>query len=207
MAGTAAPGKLRLYMSMSLDGFITGPDDGPGLGLGVDGQRLHAWLTEGGADPVSHRPAGDGANAQVFDEMMSTGAVITGRRTFDHAGQWDGDHHDGVPVFVLTRAVPDEAPPGRCRYVTDVAECVAQAKAAAAGRDVMMHGAAAAQAVIAAGLLDEVEVHLAPVLLGQGRRLFDGLPPGHVELALLRCLEGQGVLHLRYQVRSRATGT
>lgn len=196
--GTA--GKLRLYMSMSLDGFIAGPDDGPGRGLGVDGEPLHAWLSDGGIDPGSHRPDGVGVNTGVFDEMMSTRAVVTGRRTFDYAGSWGGDHHDGVPVFVLTRSVPDEPPAGPIRYVTDVRECVALAKDAAAGADVMMHGASAAQAVLAAGLLDEVEVHLVPILLGRGRRLFDDLPPGHVQLELLRSREGQGALHLRYRV-------
>jgi dihydrofolate reductase len=86
--GGAQVGKVRLYMSMSVDGFIAGPDDGPDSGLGRGGERLHAWLSEGGIDPESYRPV-DGANAQVFDELMATGAVITGRRTFDyrvHAG-------------------------------------------------------------------------------------------------------------------------
>jgi dihydrofolate reductase len=184
-------------MSMSLDGFDAGPDDGPGRGLGVDGESLHAWLGEGGIDPGSHRPDGVGVNTRVFDEMMTTRAVITGRRTFDFAGGWDGDHHDGIPVFVLTRTVPDEPPPGSSRYVTDVKECVALAKQAAAGGDVMMHGASAAQAVLAAGLLDEMEVHLVPMLLGQGRRLFDHLPAKHVELELLRTLEARAAPYPR----------
>jgi len=87
-------GKVVLYMSMSVDGFVTGPDDGVDHGLGVGGERLHDWLTAGGVDPRSHRPVDD-ANAAIFDEAMATGAVITGRRTFDNAGQWAGDHHDG----------------------------------------------------------------------------------------------------------------
>ncbi len=193
---TETAGKVRLYMSMSLDGFITGPDDGPGNGLGAGGERLHAWLSEGGADPVSYRPA-DGANAEVFDELMATGAVVTGRRTFDYAGGWGGDHHDGVPVFVLTRSVPDRPPPGHARYFTDVRSGVAQAREAASGRDVMMHGASAARACLAAGQLDELELHVVPVLLGRGRRLFDG---DRAELELLRSREGAGVLHLRYRV-------
>jgi dihydrofolate reductase len=194
--------KVVLYMSMSVDGFITGPDDGMQHGLGVDGERLHAWLSDGGLAPGSYRPT-DGPNAVVFDEMMSTGAVVVGRRTFEFAGGWGGDHHDGVPVFVLTHAAPGEPAPGHARYVTDgVESCVAQAKAAAGGRDIMLHGAATAQACLRAGLLDELELHLVPVLLGQGRRLFDDLPPDHHELELLRSLEGPGVLHLRYRVRS-----
>jgi dihydrofolate reductase len=196
---TETAGKVRLYMSISVDGFITGPDDGPGQGLGVDGERLHAWLSDGGVDPASYRPAAD-VDAEVFDELMATGAVVTGRRTFEHAGGWAGDHHDGVPVFVLTRSVPDGPAPGHARYVTDVRSGVAQARAAAGDRDVMMHGASAAQACLAAGQLDEIELHVVPVLLGGGRRLFDGLPPGRVELELVRSLEGTGVLHLRYRV-------
>ena len=194
--------KVVLYMSMSVDGFIAGPDDSKEHGLGVGGERLHAWLADGGTDPASYRPA-DEADATVFDEMLATGAVITGRRTFEFAGGWAGDHHDGVPVFVLTHAAPAEPPPGSVRYVTDgIASCVAQAKAAAGGRDIMLHGAATAQECLRAGLLDEMQLHLVPVLLGQGRRLFADLPPEHVELELVRALDGPGVQHLRYRVRS-----
>lgn len=194
-------GALRLDMSMSLDGYITGPDDVAGQGLGAGGEPLHGWLGDGGVDPTTYRPAERGVNQQVFDEILGTGAVVTGRRTFDLAGHWDGDHHDGVPVFVLTRTEPAEPAPGHCRYVTDVAECVRLAKEAAGGRDVMMHGASAARAVLAAGLLDEIELHLVPLVLGDGRRLFDGLSPEQVGLEMVRCLEGPGVVHLRYQVR------
>jgi dihydrofolate reductase len=189
-------------MSMSVDGFITGPDDGPDHGLGVGGERLHDWLRPGGVDPRSYRPTDD-AGATVFDELMATGAVIVGRRTFANAGGWAGDHHDGVPIFVLTRAAPAAPAPGHARYVTDgIASCVAQATAAAGGRDILLHGAATAQECLRAGLLDEMELQLVPVLLGQGRRLFDDLPPDHVELDLLRALDGPGVQHLRYRVRT-----
>ncbi|TDE37794.1 dihydrofolate reductase family protein [Actinomadura sp. 6K520] len=194
--------KVVLYMSMSVDGFVTGPDDGTEHGLGVGGERLHDWLRPGGGDPRSHRP-GDGPSATVFDEAMATGAVITGRRTFEFAGGWAGDHHDGVPIFVLTHAAPAEPPPGHARYVTDgIESCVAQAKAAAGGRDILLHGAATAQACLRAGLLDEMELQLIPVLLGQGRRLFENMPPDHIELELVRALDAPGVQHLRYRVRS-----
>jgi dihydrofolate reductase len=194
--------KVALYMSMSVDGFITGLDDGIDHGLGVNGERLHDWLRAGGVDPGSHRPV-DEPNATVFDEMMATGAVIVGRRTFDFARGWAGDHHDAVPIFVLTHAAPDEPVPGSARYVTDgIESCVAQAKAAADGRDILLHGASTAQECLRAGLLDEVELHLIPVLLGQGRRLFEDMAPEHIELELLRALSGPGVLHLRYRVRS-----
>ncbi len=195
-------GKVVLDMSMSVDGFITGPDDGKDHGLGVGGERLHDWLGDGGADPSSYRPV-DGPSATVFDEMMATRAVITGRRTFDFAGGWAGDHHDGVPIFVLTHAPPAEPPPGHARYVTDVRECASQARAAAGDGDVMVHGAGAAQALLRVGELDELELHVVPVLLGQGRRLFDNLPPDHVELELVRALGAPGVQHLRYRVNRR----
>ncbi len=139
----------------------------------------------------------------MFDEAMATGAVITGRRTFELAGRWGGDHHDGVPVFVLTHAAPAEPAPGHARWVTDgVESCVAQARAAAGGRDILLHGAATAQACLRAGLLDEMALQVVPVLLGQGRRLFDDLPPDHIELELLRAVPGRHVLNLRYRVRT-----
>jgi dihydrofolate reductase len=184
---------IRLYMSMTLDGFIAGPDDRPGQELGRGGGRVFNWLD----DRMS-----DGPNGQVFREALATGAVISGRRTFELAGRWQGDHHDGVPIFVLTHQVDDgDVPPGSARFVTDVADCAAQARAAAGERAVMVHGAGAAQALLRAGLLDELEIHLVPVLLGDGRRLFDELGTEHIELELVRHLPGRDVTHLRYRVR------
>ena len=184
---------IRLYMTMSLDGFIAGPDDQAGQELGRDGFRLFNWLD----DRMS-----DGPSGQVFREAMATGAVISGRRTFELAGRWQGDHHDGVPIFVLTHHVDaGDVPPGSAQFVTDVADCAAQARAAAGGRAVMVHGAGAAQALLRAGQLDEMELHVVPVLLGGGRRLFGSLGPGHIELELARVLDAPGVTHLRYRVR------
>jgi dihydrofolate reductase len=109
-----------------------------------------------------------------------------------------------VPIFVLTHRVDDEdVPPGGARFVTDVEDCAERARAAAGDRAVMVHGAGAAQALLGAGLLDEMEIHLVPVLLGGGRRLFDSLGPGHIELELVRRLEARDVTHLRYLVRTR----
>jgi dihydrofolate reductase len=188
-----------LYMSMSLDGFIAGPNDDRGNGLGVDGHRLHDWLADG-TDPASHRPSG--VSGAVFDELMATGAVVAGRRTFEIAGGWSGDHHDGVPIFVLTRRPPDGGAPDwpLVTYVTDVASAMARAKDAAGDRNVLVHGARTAQLALAAGVLDELEIHQIPVLLGQGRRLFDHLGPHHIELELARIVDAPGVTHLRYRV-------
>lgn len=174
-------GSIVLYMSMSCDGFITGPDDGPGQGLGRNGSRLFRWLDERDAP---------GPNKDVFDKLMATGAVIAGRRTYENADHWHGDHHDGVPAFVLMHHPPETPPPGSVRFATDGAEaCAAQAKAAARERNVIVHGAGAAQSLLRAGVLDGLELHVAPVLLGQGRRLFDALGPDHIELELTRAIE------------------
>jgi dihydrofolate reductase len=191
--------RIVLYMWVSLDGFIAGPDDGPGQGLGVGGERLHDSLALDDGDPSTGR-SDDDVGAAVLADAMATGAVLTGRRTFDHAGGWNGDHHDGVPIFVLTRSVPAGPAPGHARYVTDVGEAAALARAAAGDRDVLLHGAAAAQACLGAGVIDELALQVVPVLLGQGRRLFDDLPPDHVELELVGALDGPATVHLRYRV-------
>ncbi|MGK5110734.1 dihydrofolate reductase family protein [Geodermatophilus sp. CPCC 205506] len=184
---------IRLYMSMSLDGFIAGPDDRPGQELGRDGGRLFNWLD----DRMSPGP-----NGQVFAEAVATGAVISGRRTFELAGRWNGDHHDGVPIHVLTHHVDDgDVPPGTTTFHTDVPECARAARADAGDRAVMVHGAGAAQALLRAGQLDELEIHLVPVLLGAGRRLFDAGDGRRVELELVRRLDGRDATHLRYRVR------
>ena len=192
-------GKIVLYMWMSLDGFIAGPEDGPDRGLGIGGERLHDFLTVPDGDPASAR-ADDDVGAAVMTEAMRSGAVLTGRKTFEYAGQWNGDHHDGVPIVVLTHSARVEPPPGHARYVTDVVEAAAQARAAAGDRDVMLHGASAAQAFLRAGEIDEMALQIVPVLLGQGRRLFEDLPPEIVELELLDALDGPGMVHLRYRV-------
>jgi dihydrofolate reductase len=189
---------IRLSMTMSLDGYVTGPLDGMDAPMGIGGFRIFNWLDRRN-DP--------GPSGQVFAELMATRAVISGRRTYEHAGRWDGDHHDGVPVFVLTHDVPDEPPPGSVRYVTDVHECAVQARAAAGDADVVVQGAGAMQALLQAGELDELELHVVPVLLGQGRRLFDNLPAESIELELVRRLttpdveeRAKQVTHLRYRV-------
>jgi len=178
---------------MSLDGFITGPDDGPGQGLGRNGGRLFNWLDD---------RMGTGINGQVYAEAMATGAVISGRRTFELAGRWGGDHHDGVPIHVLTHRVDEgDVPPGSARFYTDVVAAAADARASAGDRAVMVHGAGAARALLEADELDELEIHLVPVLLGAGRRLFQERDSDHVELELVRRLEGRDATHLRYRIR------
>jgi dihydrofolate reductase len=183
----------RLYMSMSLDGYIAGPDDRPGQELGRDGGRLFNWLDD---------RDGGGPNGQVYREALATGALISGRRTFELAGRWQGDHHDGVPILVLTHHVDEgDVAPGHARFVTDVQRCVREAEEAAGDRAVMVHGAGAAQSLLRTGLLDELEIHLVPVLLGEGRPLFEHLAGHGTELELVRRVDGRDALHLRYRVR------
>jgi dihydrofolate reductase len=191
-----------LYMSMSLDGFIAGPNEGPDNGLGDGGHRLHEWALTGAAD---HKGVGRlaGVNGEVWDEFMATGAVVAGRGTFEPAGGWGGDHHDGVPIWVLSRREPgiDVGQWPLVTYVDDVRTAMAEAKRAAGDKNVLVHGAATAQLALASGVLDELELHLIPVLFGQGRRLFDNLDPEQIELERTRILEGDGVTHLHYRVK------
>jgi dihydrofolate reductase len=191
-------------MSMSLDGFIAGPNEGPDNGLGDGGDRLHEWLwTDPGADREAVAAGLTGVNGQVMGEAMATGAVVAGRGTFEPAGGWGGDHHDGVPIFILSRREPD-GETGRwplVTYVNDVSTAMSEAKRAAGDKNVLVHGAGTAQLALAAGVLDELEIHLVPVLLGQGRRLFDNLNPEHIELERTRILQGEaGVVHMHYRV-------
>ncbi|HWL37790.1 MAG TPA: dihydrofolate reductase family protein [Frankiaceae bacterium] len=197
-------GSTVLYMSMTLDGFIAGPDEGPDNGLGDGGERLHEWVfpdAEGG-DFEAAVARLRGVNRQVYDEFMSTGAVLCGRGTFEPAQGWGGDHHDGVPLYVLSRhPAPSWAHWPTVHYVSDLADAVRDAKAAAGDKDVLVHGAAIAQRALLAGLLDEIQVHLVPVLFGEGRPLFEHLGAGQRELERTRVLEGEGgVTHLRYRV-------
>jgi dihydrofolate reductase len=190
-------------MSMSLDGFIAGPNAGPGNGLGDGGQRLHDWaLTR--ADTDEMEVVRTGVNGQVFAELMSTGAVVAGRGTFEPAGGWRGDHHESVPIFILYRQKPgiDISHWPLVTPVHDITTAMAQAKGAAGDKNVLVHGAGIARLALAAGVLDELELHVIPVLLGQGRRLFECLAPEQIELHRTRILEGEaGVTHMHYRVQ------
>ena len=188
-----------LYMSMSLDGFIAGPNERPDNGLGDGGHRLHEWALKGG----DFRGGLAGVNGEVVDEFMATGAVVAGRGTFEPAGGWGGDHHDGVPIFVLSRRKRDSEASRwpLVSYVDDVRVAMSRAKDAAGDRNVLVHGAGTAQLALAAGVLDELELHVIPVLFGQGRRLFENLAPEQIELERTRILVGEaGVTHMHYRV-------
>ncbi|HEY1571965.1 MAG TPA: dihydrofolate reductase family protein [Pseudonocardiaceae bacterium] len=193
--------KIVLFMSMSLDGFIAGPGDTVDNPFGDNGHRLHAWLGIGDGTADGFAPT-SGAGRTVYDEVKATGAVIAGKRLGEFVDYWGGDHHDGVPIFVPTHHAPAEPHAGDVRFVTDgIASCVQQAKQAAGDRDVLLHGSYTSRECLRARLLDTVEIQLIPVLMGQGRRLFDGLPAEHIELEPVRTLESPDALFLRYDVR------
>jgi len=189
-----------LYMSMSLDGFIAAPNDEP-CNPGGDGfGRLHEWGVT--SDGTGFRT--DGAAGELMDEVNATGAIVVGRRTAEQVDHWGGDHHGrGVSIFV-----PSHRPPGPSvadyplvTYVTDgIESAMAQAKAAAGDRNVMVHGAYTAQRALEAGVLDELQIHQIPVLFGDGRRLFDVLP-WRVELQIVRVIDTPEATHIRYQIR------
>lgn len=178
-----------LYMHMSLDGFIAGPNETQDNPLGDGGHRLHDWPYEECGQP--------------YEEFMATGAIVAGSGTFELAGGWGGDHH-GVPIWVFSRHEPgiDVSQWPLVTYESDLRTAMADAKEAAGQRNVLVHGAATAQLALAAGLLDELELHLIPVLLGQGRRLFENLAPEQIELERTRVLDGDaGVTHVHYRVQ------
>jgi dihydrofolate reductase len=190
-----------LYMSMSLDGHIAGPNDRPGNPGGDGFGRLHEWYGFGPDGPGPNARA-TGQGLHFLDEIKATGAVLAGRRTVEQVDHWGGNHH-GVPIFV-----PTHRPPGASvakyplvTYVTDgIVSAMAQAKAAAGDRNVMVHGAYTAQRALEAGVLDELQIHLIPVLFGRGLRQFD-LLPARIELETVRVIDTPDATHIRYRVR------
>jgi len=193
-------------MSMSLDGFVTGPDPREGQPLGEGGERLHEWMfseraTPGG--PPEHGQAA-GANGEVARELFATtGAVLMGRRMFDlGVGPW-GDTPFPAPCFVLTHQPHEDLvmAGGTFTFITTgLTTALDRAKAAAGGKNVLAHSPGIAQQLLRAGLLDEIQLHLVPVLLGTGRRLFDHAVQAGRELEPTGVIEAPGVTHLRYRL-------
>ena len=184
-----------LYMSMSLDGYIAGPNDEPNNPGGDGFDRLHEWAWT--AD-WKIRP---GPASELHDEINATGAVLAGRRTVEQVDHWKGDHH-GVPIVVVSHRPPGPSVASypKVTYVSDgIASAMTQAKAAAGDRDVLVHGAYTAQRALEAGVLDEMQIHQIPVLFGRGRRLFDELP-SQIELEIVRVIDTPDATHIRYRL-------
>src|SRR6476620_11367231 len=192
--------KLIAIMSMSLDGYVADPNDGVA--------EVFDWyfsgnveIRNGGADPMTFKVSAPSAE-HLRSLISELGAMLTGRRTFEVAHGWGGNHAWG-PAFVLTHKIPHGWPrPGSTvHFVTDgIESAVRQAKAAAAGKSVGVHGADTIQQCLNAGLLDEIHVDIAAILLGSGVRLFDHLAGTPAVLGNPAVTPGVGVTHLRYPV-------
>jgi dihydrofolate reductase len=193
-------GKVVTRLTMSLDGFIAAPDG--------DIRSLFGWYFSGDTPVPVHggrltfklHPA----SAKVFQESMGqAGAVVTGRRDFDVSKAWGGESPLGVPIFVVTHSVPTEwaGTESPFTFVTDgVESALAQARAVAGDKDIDIGGSTIVQQCLKGGWLDEIEIHLAPVLLGEGIRLFDHLGAQPHNLEILRVVDTPYVTHLRYRV-------
>ncbi len=200
-------GKVVFNMTMSLDGFVAGPNDGPGNGLGDGGEKLFDWYFSGDTEikisegtpalKVSKQSAGI-----IRDAFQSYGAGIWGRKTFDITGGWGG-HPPGEPCFIVTHHVPQEwvREGSPFIFVTDgVASAIRQAKEAAGDKNVVLCTASILQQGLRAGLVDELDIDLAPVLLGNGVRLFDHLDDLSIKLEKVQAIDAPHVTHFKYRV-------
>jgi dihydrofolate reductase len=192
-------GKVTADQSMSLDGFSAGPNVRVGNPLGDGGERLHEWMSWDGD--------GTGRGAEVRDELFRiSGAMVMGRRMFDLGVEpWGDNPPFHMPVFVVTHDASDPlAREGGTTYtfVTDgIERAVALAKAAAGDKDVaVLGGATTIRQFIEAGLLDELRIHLAPVLLGDGTRLFDRVGAERVQLESTSVIDAPGATHLTFRI-------
>lgn len=201
-------GKVSFNMTMSLDGYVAGPHAGPQNPLGDGGEQLFTWYSSG--DTEYKMPGGDwkfrvsAASAVQLDKAIEqAGVLITGRRTFDIAKAWGGRHPVDVPIIVLTRRVPQEwvKPGSPFTFVTDgIESAIAKAQVIAGDKTVAIGSATTLQQTLNAGLLDELQIDLVPLILGGGVRLFDHLRITPKQLEQVRVIKGMGVTHLTYRV-------
>ena len=196
-------GKVLAGITTSVDGYVTGPADGPGKGLGEGGERLHYWVFGGPwtyDDEPKGEPTGDDAG-WLADAMARIGAVVGGRATFEAARRWGGSNRWGLPVFIVTHR-PEEEPEGAgFTFVSGVEAAVERALAAADGKDVhVMGGADVIRQALAADLVDELTIIVAPVVLGGGKRLFEGFSRS-LELEPLGVRQSRFATFIDYRVR------
>jgi dihydrofolate reductase len=200
-------GKVTVDISMSLDGFIAGRNDGPELPLGEQGEKLHEWVYGLASWRERHGLAGGESNrdAEILDEAFrDAGAVVLGRRMFDNAHGWGEDPPFHMPVFVLTHDTREKLTKEggtMFTFVTDgIESALEQAKAAAGDKDISIAGGAnTVQQCLNAGLVDELQIHLVPLMLGGGVRLFDEADPERIGLEPIRVVESPRVTHLKYR--------
>jgi dihydrofolate reductase len=196
--------KVLAGITTSVDGYVAGPDDRPGQGLGEGGERLHYWVF-GGPWSQQEPPSGEptGVDAEWFDQMMTrVGAVVSGRNTYEAADRWGGENPWELPTFIVTHR-PEEAPEGEAfNFVEGVDEAVRRAKAAAEEKDVhVMGGADVIRQALEAGLVDELSIIVAPVVLGGGKRLFEGFTRS-LELEHIGVRQSPFATFIDYRVKS-----
>jgi dihydrofolate reductase len=194
--------KVLAGITTSVDGYIAGPNDGPGKGLGEGGERLHYWVF-GGPWTYEDGPKGDaaGEDAEWLSEMTSRiGAVVSGRWTYEAARHWGDENPWGLPVFIVTHRPEEEPEGGAFTFVSGVEEAVERARQAAGDKDVhVMGGADVLRQALAAGLVDELTIIIAPVVLGGGKRLFEGFSES-LELEQLGVRQSQFATFIDYRV-------
>jgi dihydrofolate reductase len=193
--------KVAAGITTSLDGYITGPNDGPGRGLGEGGERLHYWVF-GGPWSYEEDPRGEatGADKEFLDQASRFGAIIGGRNTYEAAEAWGGQNPFGVPFFVVTHRPQDAPADAGFTFVNGVDEAIAQAEDAAGGKDVaIMGGADVIRQALQAGRVDELTISVAPVVLGAGKRLFEGFDQ-RIVLEHLGLLQSPFATHISYRV-------
>ncbi|MBO0769882.1 MAG: dihydrofolate reductase family protein [Actinobacteria bacterium] len=194
--------KVFCALAVSVDGYITGRDPGPGRGLG-DGGVLFDWY--GGGDTPSRVFDGfrlSAPSARIFDKLAgSIGAVVAGRTTYDDSERFgdDGGPHPTAPLFVLSHRPAPQLRGRQTLVTTGIEDAVAAAKQAAGDKDVALQGGVTVTEALKAGLVDELVLHQVPILLGGGRPYFRELP-GHVRLRLVEAVPAPGVTHLHYEV-------
>ncbi len=191
-------GKVIFDITASLDGFVAGPNDSLELPMGEGGMRLFDWYFSSPETPRS----GDNIDSQVMEQAAAVvGAIVSGRRTYDHANGWNGEHPLHVPVFVVTHHIPKGVGKFNGAFVTDGLEsAVRQAQATAGDKIVALNSPNIAQQCLKAGLLDELSLHIVPVLLGGGVRLFDHLDARHFELECTQATNTPKVIHMTFRV-------
>jgi len=194
--------KVAAGITTSLDGYITGPNDGPGQGLGAGGERLHYWVF-GGPWTYDEEPRGEatGADSEFLEEaVMRGGAVVGGRNTYDAARAWGGQNPFGVPFFIVTHHPEDAPQDAGFTFVNGLEEAIARAREAAGDQDVfVMGGADVIRQALRAGFVEELSVSIAPIVLGAGKRLFDGFEET-VNLEHVRVLQSPFATHITYRV-------
>jgi dihydrofolate reductase len=194
--------QVNAGITTSLDGYIVGPNDGPGRGLGDGGERLHYWVF-GGPWSYDEEPKGEatGADRELLDDAFGrVGAIVGGRNTYEAAEAWGGHNPFGVPFFIVTHR-PEDAPSGsEFTFVNGLDDAVARAREAAGDKDVfVMGGADVIRQALRAGYVEELSISIAPVVLGAGKRLFDGFDET-LNLEHVRLLHSPFATHITYRV-------